>query len=165
MHKDKQLVRITVFVLLVGIVLVYAVFFNIQGKDLYAQASRVLQLAATEKSEDRGDDEQKERSDNELATVTGLVDTEDDETPRDDATGNTVVFSGLSELFGDDVGYLDGEIRMLSGTTLFDGSIDVLRTLGINYEYILKDNEYNIYYVYIGRDKTYNLREIAREFG
>lgn len=43
MHKDKQLVRITVFVLLVGIVLVYAVFFNIRGEDLYAQASRLLQ--------------------------------------------------------------------------------------------------------------------------
>lgn len=75
------------------------------------------------------------------------------------------MFSGLNELFGDDSSYLDGNVRTLSGTTLFQGSIDVLKTLGINYEYVLKDGTYNIFYVYIGRDKTYNLRDIAKEFG
>lgn len=54
---------------------------------------------------------------------------------------------------------------MLSGTSLFEGSIDVLKTLGINYGYVLKDSQYNIYYVYIGRDKTYDLPSIAKEFG
>lgn len=43
--------------------------------------------------------------------------------------------------------------------------MDILRTLGIGYEYILKDDLYNIYYVYVGRDKEYNLPRIAKEFG
>ncbi|MBP6911214.1 hypothetical protein KBC03_06585 [Patescibacteria group bacterium] len=54
---------------------------------------------------------------------------------------------------------------MLSGSSLFQGSIDILKTIGIDYQYVLKDGTYNIYYVYIGRDKVYNLREIAQEFG
>lgn len=81
-------------------------------------------------------------------------------------TGTTVVFSGLSQLFGDDAEvYMGTGIAMLSGTSLFQGSIDVLKTLGINYEYVLKDGQYNMYYVYIGENKNYNLREIAQEFG
>ena len=43
MYNDKQLVRITVFILLVGIVLVYAVFFNTQGDSLATQAAHVIQ--------------------------------------------------------------------------------------------------------------------------
>lgn len=44
--------------------------------------------------------------------------------------------------------------RMLSWTALYYGTLDILKTLWIRYEYILKDKSYNIYYVYIGKKGT-----------
>ena len=44
--------------------------------------------------------------------------------------------------------------RILSWTALYYGSLDILKTLWIRYEYILKDKSYNIYYVYVGKKGT-----------
>ena len=163
MYKDKQLVRITMFVLLVSIVLVYAVFFNIQGDKLYAEATNTLQKWMENSEEEQQNDTTTEtETTGEVSAFTG---SEDGVSKNNGITGSALVFSGLSELFGDDTSYLEGEVKMLSGTSLFQGSIDILKTLGINYEYVLKDGIYNIFYVYIGSNKNYNLRQIASEFG
>lgn len=72
MSKDKQLVRITMFVLLVGIVLVYAVFFNIHGESLSASASTTLQKRMH--GADKKDNESSKGSTGDIAQVTGLQD-------------------------------------------------------------------------------------------
>lgn len=162
MYNDKQLVRITVFILLVGIVLVYAVFFNTKQESLITQATHVVQSRFS-----TGDDASDEMMTG-VATLTGDFPTGGDSAAilSDENTGNTVVFSGLHELFGNNSSeYLGTGMQVFPGTSLFQGNIDVLKTLGINYEYVLKDSTYSIYYVYIGRDKTYNLASIAEEFG
>ena len=73
MSKDKQLVRITMFVLLVGIVLVYAVFFNIHGDSLSASASTTLQKRMSGAADSDKDDE-RENETGEIAQVTGMQD-------------------------------------------------------------------------------------------
>lgn len=152
MYRDKQLVRITVFVLLVGIVLVYAVFFNVHGDTLISDASGAIHNLTS------GEENSTSLSGS-AQTGTAQVQMEEE------TTGTTMGFSGLEALFGSDQEYLGTGIKILSGSTIFQGSIDILRTIGVDYEYVLKDGKYNIYYVYIGRDKTYNLPSIAAEFG
>lgn len=158
--NDKQLVRITMFVLLVGIVLVYAVFFNTQGESLAAQATVAIHQLFSSDGETGA-------AHTLIATgkaMTGVAETI--EQKPEENTGTTVVFSGLNQLFGDDsTEYMSTGVQILSGTDLFQGSMDILKTIGMNYEYILKDQKYAIYYVYIGRDKSYNFSDIAREFG
>lgn len=143
------------FVLLVSVVLVYAVFFNIRGESLYVEATSALQAIRTGESP--------EKDNKNTAQLTGMESS--GASASDSTTGVTMVFSGLDQLFGDEKDYLGTGVVLLSGTSLFEGNIDVLSTLGINYEYVLKDGQYNIYYVYIGANKTYNLPAIAREFG
>ncbi len=159
------------FVLLVGIVLVYAVFFNTKGESLAQEASSALQYFVSLTDNGTGAQEEDDENIAQYSAFTGdevstgVIQTGEQEKPTEN-TGTTLVFSGLSQLFGDDTEvYMGTGVTMLSGTSLFQGSIDVLKTLGINYEYVLKDNQYNIYYVYIGGNKNYNLREIAQEFG
>lgn len=156
MYNEKQLVRITVFVLLVGIVLVYAVFFNLKGDHLKTGTIQAVQHFLSPSS-DEG---------NTAGTLSGSVATSQSGQTTDETTGSTISFSGLEELFGSQSEYMGTGRHMLSGTSLYQGRIDVLQTLGINHEYILKDGTYpNLFYAYIGRDTSYNLRQIAQEFG
>jgi hypothetical protein len=55
--------------------------------------------------------------------------------------------------------------KMLSGATLYYGSLDVLKTLGIRYEYILKDSLYDIFYVYVGKNPSYELKPLIESIG
>ncbi|MBP6911215.1 hypothetical protein KBC03_06590 [Patescibacteria group bacterium] len=100
MYKDKQLVRITIFVLLVGIVLVYAVFFNVHGDRLITDASGAIQQIVKSKNNPT---EATSSSGDSLsgAHQTGTVQVQVEET-----TGVTMGFSGLAALFGNDQEYL-----------------------------------------------------------
>jgi hypothetical protein len=53
----------------------------------------------------------------------------------------------------------------LTGAELYYGSLDVFKTLGLRYEYILKDSIYDIFYVYLGKNKTYDLKELIEWLG
>lgn len=72
MYNDKQLVRITMFVLLVGIVLVYAVFFNIHGESLSASAQNVMHKWSSGEERQQEDTVNTTGSGDTLAEVTGL---------------------------------------------------------------------------------------------
>lgn len=155
MYNDKQLVRITVMILLIGIVLVYAVFFNLKGEELKGGAVQAVQHFFDPSSSEQVSYSSGDRIMNNETSGNVLAD-----------TGNTVSFSGLEQLFGSSSEYLGTGRRIFSGTALYQGSIDILNILGINHEYVLKDSAYpSLFYVYIGRDTSYNLRQIAKEFG
>lgn len=168
MYNDKQLVRITMFVLLVGIVLVYAVFFNTKWDAIAQGAKAALQALSSNESLQKwlGDEEANTLFSGENTAVTGTTSPTGGNATIPENTGTVVVFSGLDKLFGDETDYLGTGVTILSGTTLFQGNIDVLRTLGVNYQYALKDDTYtNLYYVYIGSEKNYDFKDIAQEFG
>ncbi len=121
-----------------------------------------IQKITSEKQDTAGDEETNSGG---VAHVSGLQDFSGNEQPVEVTTGSSLSFSGLDALFGNNQEYLGTGIQMLPDTSLFQGNIDILKTLGINYEYVLKDGKYNIYYAFIGRNKTYNLPDIAKEFG
>ena len=55
-----------------------------------------------------------------------------------------------------------GKSQILSGTELYYWSLDIFKSLGIRYEYILKDATYDIFYAYIGSGKTYNITDLVK---
>jgi hypothetical protein len=54
---------------------------------------------------------------------------------------------------------------VLSGTQLYYGSLDLLKNLGIRYEYILKDGKYDIFYAYIGKNTSYSIPALVNALG
>lgn|GEM_PF-5233698 len=88
MYRDKQLVRITLFVLLVGIVLVYAVFFNIHGESLSIGAAHTLQ----QRRDNAQHDDAPEATSGDIAQVTGMQQ-QTGEIVADETTGTALVFS------------------------------------------------------------------------
>lgn len=151
--KDHRLVRIALFLLFVAISLVYAVFVQVRGDQVRQDIAKIVTSAwiLTWTVDWTG----------EVLSwaVSSWTWTIDDIDLLDDTRTLDAQDSFLDEVLW------TWTSQILSGTKLYYGSLDIFKTLGIRYEYILKDNIYDIFYVYIGKWKTYDLQDLARSLG
>lgn len=151
--KDHRLVRIALFLFLVAISLVYAVFVQVRSEDIHKDLVTLVQrywLSSVPVTQQATGAVQTWSLSWDILSWTAQID--DDMTLDDDT-------SFLDEVLG------TWKTVILSGTELYYWSIDIFKTLGIRYEYILKDNTYDIFYAYIGSGKTYNVSDIVKWLG
>lgn len=153
--KDHRVVRIALFLFFVAISLVYAVFVQVRGDDIHQNLLTIVQKYGL------------------VSTTTwtvvdsGSLLSWDQLASWEDTTGGFIDNSqtlDTSSSFLDDV-LGTGKSQILSWTDLYYGSLDIIKTLGLRYEYILKDNTYDIFYAYIGSGKTYNVTDLVKWIG
>lgn len=156
--KENRLVRIALFLLLVAFSLIYALYFMVQEEGVKGNFQTIFthwwlvdtgsippatlswHIQTTGQVDILSWDDEPIQTGNGLATV-------DNETP--DSFINAVLATTSGS-------------RVLSGTKIYYGTLDILRTLSVRYEYILKDSQYDIFYVYIGKKWwEYKIPEIA----
>jgi hypothetical protein len=149
--KDHRLVRIALFLFFVATSLVYAVFIQIRSDDIRKDVVTIVQkywLVDVIASTWNG--------------LTGVVWTwlwgflSGEQPSIDDWLTVDEWWTFFDEILG------TGKTQILSGTELYYGSIDVFKTIGIRYEYILKDKTYDIFYAYIGSGKTYDVSQLVK---
>ena len=152
--KDHRLVQSALFLVFVAATLIYAVFVEIKHEVVRDDLIKIAQhygltsvpvpivstgittaLSGDQFTQEVGGEQPTTKSDTGV-----LVDSEDS--------------------FLQDVLLANGSGKMLSWASLYYGSLDVLKTLGIRYEYILKDSIYDIFYVYIGKNPSYELKPL-----
>ncbi len=158
--KETRLVRIALFLILVAFSLIYALFFMVQSdrvkKDFHSiflhrwvvDSGNVAELSALT---------------GQIASwnITNLASGSDNQS----GLGDPSIVSETPDSFITDVlSATNTDQTILSWTALYYGSLDILKTLWIRYEYILKDKNYNIYYVYVGKKWTeYKIPEMVKD--
>ncbi len=152
--KDHRLVRIALFLFLVAVSLIYAVFVQVREDEIRKDVMTIVQSAGLFSG----------------ATMAPEVTAGSVETWEQILSGDEVDPIDTGFLLDDQDSFLNEVLwtwvtTILSGTELYYGSLDIFKTLGIRYEYILKDSLYDIFYVYIGKNTSYNLQDIAKELG
>lgn len=163
--RDHRLVHAAVFLIFVALSLVYALFVHqkedavrddilviMKGRwiipwseqwELYAEESGNLSWTHLQAS-----------GDHQLLEGGALSGSHSDQKTDDLAlTGED---SFLTEILQTTTG------NFLSGTNLYYGSLDVLKKIGVRYEYILKDTTYDIYYAYIGKNVSYSISSLTQ---
>ncbi len=148
--KDHRLVHAAIFLIIVAVSLVYALFF-----DTKAEAVRhdIMTIVNNRWGDSTGAMNDAVAS---WAIATGTQD-------MSWSTTTTMIVTGDDSFLQEVLGTSTGSI--LSGTTIYYGALDILKTLGIRYEYILKDKQYDIFYAYIWKDVSYSISELARAIG
>lgn len=156
--KETRLVRIALFLLLAAVALVYALYFMVRGEHIKKDMQTMLQYMTGT----TGEVQQVLSWNNNLtwSVITSWeVDLIQKDDPEDTPTTETPD-SFLSQVLGTNT----ASWGVLSGTELYYGSLELLRTMWLHYEYILKDKEYPIYYAYLGKKWwEYNISQIAKE--
>lgn len=152
--KDHRLVRIALFLFFVAISLVYAVFVQVRWDEIRVNLIQLVQSYGLIP-----------------LSSTWLVDAWITSWTIQTWTINTWENTLDNEMtIDDDTSFLDevlwtGVTQILSGTELYYWGIDTLKTLWVRYEYILKDETYDILYAYMWADKTYNITSLAKSVG
>lgn len=149
--KDHRLVRIALFLFIVAISLVYAVFVQVRGDEI---RTNIVQLVQRYWLIPQSTTWAVDVISTSWDILTWVVNTWDNELDND-------------MTIDDDTSFLDevlwtGVTQILSGTELYYWGIDTLKTLWVRYEYILKDETYDILYAYMWADKTYNITSLVK---
>lgn len=147
--REHRLVHAAIFLLVVAVSLIYALFFEAKGESVRQDVVTILRnwwVDAVSLS----------WTIVQTGTVVATWTTSGETTGIDTVMTVTGEDSFLQEVLGTSSG------TILSGTTLYYGSLDILKTLGIRYEYILKDAKYDIFYAYIGKNVSYNIGDLVR---
>ena len=149
--QDHRLVRIALFLFFVAISLVYAVFVQVRGEDVRDDVTKIVTSVGIFSGS--------------ISASTSTWDALSWDTYTlsvpENQTDETLTLDNEDDSFLNEVLWW-WVYNIMSWTKLYYGSLDIFKTLGIRYEYILKDNLYDIFYVYIGKWKTYNLSDLTR---
>lgn len=157
--KDTRLVRIALFLILVAFSLIYALFFMVQWDAVKKDFQSIFLHWWVVNSSDVQSASQ--FSGEVVASIGsgGEWEIANQSNSNDSSLVTETPDSFMAEVLSTET---TGE-KILSWTTLYYGSLDILKTLWIRYEYILKDKNYNIYYVYVGQKwADYSLPEIIK---
>ncbi len=143
--QDSRLIRIALFLFFVAVSLVYAVFVEVRGDAIRENLTVIMQkYGVTTQS-----------------TTWDVIQTWDVSNTWQDMIEGTWEVVDENDSFLDDI-LGTWEQRILTWTELYYGTIDVFRSLWIRYEYVLKDSTYDIFYVYVGTGKTYDIPDLVR---
>lgn len=157
--KETRLVRIALFLILVAFSLIYALFFMVQWEHLRKDFQSIFVYRWFIESGNI----QKTPLSTGLLLSWNVVDQNTSDATTSLSTESSIVSETPDSFITDVLSATNSGQRILSWTALYYGSLDILKTLWIRYEHILKDKNYNIYYVYIGKKwSTYNIPEIVK---
>ncbi|MCF7834611.1 hypothetical protein K9M48_00950 [Candidatus Gracilibacteria bacterium] len=139
-HGDRKIVRLSIVVLVLCILVVYALFYQVKWNNLVNNLNTDQEKDEIVKIYVKDGDKKEQIS---------ALNIQDKSLINKNNTGNLN----------------DNEVKInyLSGTQLYYGILESVEKLGISYKYILKDSK-NIYYVFLG-DNKYDLVDITRKLG
>lgn len=150
--KDHRLVHAAIFLIIVALSLIYALFFDAKADTVRKDIVTILH--------NRWIDDMSGA----VATPNDAIASGDVNTGlQDTTTSTTMIVTGEDSFLQEVLWTNTGSV--LSGTTIYYGALDILKTLGVRYEYILKDKQYDIFYAYIGKNVSYSINDLVRAVG
>ncbi|MCX6824063.1 MAG: hypothetical protein NT085_02960 [candidate division SR1 bacterium] len=160
--KEQKILRFSMMLLFLALMIVYIVWYQVKGNE--------LKIGTQPKNSGSGI-QILSKSGDLMPTISTIVDTQDD-VGFTTTTGNvSITKTGTTTINKTGVtvsvpitttGTMNKNttIKLLSGTSIYYGSIAVIEKLGIKYQYALADDQ-GIRYIYLGTP-SYDFTSIAR---
>jgi hypothetical protein len=158
-RNEQKILRFSMVLLFLGLMIVYIVWYQIKGDMVSTMPETKEQSTIPTISMSLTSQEELSQ---EIATETEVATGKSDiATGKSDiATGKSDIATGKSNTGIVSSIKSDDTIKMLSGTSMYYGKIDIIEKLGIKYKYALTDSS-GVRYIYLGTP-NYDFASIAR---